>query len=116
MYDLLKINNVTFPKPAGFNIDLVDKTNDFEAENGQITVEIIREGIVNISVTYGSLLAAEVLRLKNAITKVSSVTFFNSYANTIQTKSMQVKNLKTVKQYHDNNISTWSLSFSLEEL
>lgn len=116
MYDLLKINNVTFPRPAKFDINLEDKTNEFNAENGSRTIEIIREGIVSISVSYNSLTAAALQRCKGAILKISQVTFYNPYTDTVETKQMEVAGMTTGKQYHENNISTWSLSFSLKEL
>lgn len=58
MFDLLVINGYTCPKPASFKVDTTDKTNEFEAENGARTIEVIREGIIKISVSYGSLTAA----------------------------------------------------------
>lgn len=116
MYNLLKINNVTFPKPASFDISLEDKTNEFEAENGTRTIEVIREGIVKISVGYDALTDTKLQTCKAAITKISQVTFFNPYTGALTTKSMEVKNISTPKQYHDNNISTWGFSFALEEL
>lgn len=116
MTDILKINGVTFPLPASFDISLEDKTNEFEAENGTRTIEIIREGIVSINVSYGGLIATKLHTLKAALTKVSTVIYYDATANAAVTKTMEVRNIKTAKQYYKNDISVFSLSFELKEL
>lgn len=116
MTDLLVINSVTFPKPAKFDITLDDKTNEFNAENGTRTIEVIRENIVNISVGYNSLTAEAFKACKAALTKISEVTYYNPDTMETRTLNMEVKSISQSKNYHDNDISTWSLSFSLKEL
>lgn len=116
MYDLLKINDVEFPEPAGFDVSLKDKTNVFNAENGIRTVEVIREGIVNISVTYNNITDETLKKLKGAITKISTVEYYDPYKNIISLKKMEVSGIATKKKYHRNGISTWSLTFKLEEI
>lgn len=116
MYDLLKINNVTLPKPAKFDISLDDKTNEFNAENGTRTIEVIRENIASISVGYDSLTADNFQTVKGALSKISQVTYYNPATQTLRTVQMEVSNIMQGKNYHDNNISTWSLSFDLREL
>lgn len=116
LYDLLKINNVTFPKPAKFDISLEDKTNEFNAENGTRTIEVIRENIASINVGYDSLTAATYQTARAALAKVSQVQYYNPATQTLRTVQMEVSNIASSKNYHDNNISTWSLSFNLREL
>lgn len=116
MTDILKINNVIFPLPASYEINLEDKTNEFEAENGQRTIEIIREGIVSIAVSYNSLTAQRLSALKSALTKVSTVKYYDPNTNAAIEKQMEVSGIRTGKQYYRNNISCWSLSFNLKEL
>lgn len=114
--DLLIINGYTFPKPKSFDLSLDDKINEFDAENGTRTLEIIREGIIKINVSYGSLTAEKLQAAKAAITKIATVSFYNPYTGEVEEKEMEVRGISTGKQYYDFNISMWSLSFSLEEL
>lgn len=115
MYDLLKINNVTFPLPeGGFDISYEDITNDYEADDGKKVVEVIRSDVAKISVSYNGLLEAKVNTLIAALQTVSTVAFLRK--GTVQSCKMKVSNIKTAKVWYKNNISAWSLSFDLQEI
>ena len=115
MYDLLKINNVTFPLPeGGFNVSYSDITNDSESDDGKTVVEVIREDVASISVSYKGLLESKANELLAAIKTVNTVSFLRK--GTVQTCQMKASNIRTDKVWYKNNISAWSLSFDLQEI
>ena len=115
MYDLLKINNVTFPLPeGGFDVEYTDITNDYEADDGKTVVEVIRADVAKISVSYKGLLETKVNTLLAALQTVSTVSFLQK--GTVQSCQMKVSNIKTSKVWYKNNVSAWSLSFDLQEI
>ena len=115
MYDLLKINNVLFPVPEGvFDITYSDITYDSEAEDGKTVVEVVREDIAKISVSYGGLLESTANTLLASLSTVNTVSFLRK--GTVQTCQMKASNIRTGKKYYKNSLSLWSLSFELQEI
>ena len=115
MYNLLVINGVEFPTPEGsFEVKYKNITNEYEGESGQKTIEVIREDVASISVSYNGLLRSEVDTLHDALAIVNTVKF---YKKGVETQvSMKLTNVSTPKKYHKNNLSVWGMSFGLEEL
>ena len=115
MYDLLKINNTTFPLPeGGFDVEYTDITNDYEADDGKTVVEVIRLDVAKISVSYKGLIETKVNTLLAALQTVSTVSFLRKGA--VQSCQMKVSNIKTAKVWYKDNVSAWSLSFELQEI
>lgn len=115
MYNLLQINGTDFPTPEGsFSITYEDKTNDYESDDGQTTVEVIRADVAKISVSYKGLPEAKVVSLLAQLKTVSTVLFLRR--GTLQGTQMKVSNVKTDKVWYKNGVSAWALSFDLQEI
>lgn len=115
MHSLLVINGVEFPTPEGsFDIKYKSVINENEGEDGKKTVEIIREDVVTISIRYNGMTEERLNSLFSALTIVNTVVFFKKGAQT--TAEMKLSDVSTPKKYHENGLSVWGMSFSLEEL
>lgn len=115
MHNLLVINGVAFPTPEGsFDIKYKDILNEYTSESGKTVVEIIREDVATISVSYKGLLESKKNELASILHIVNSVTFFKMGLE--YTASMKMSDLSEQKKYFRNSLSVWSLSFKLEEL
>lgn len=117
MYKLLTINGVSLPKPEGdFTLSLNDKYNEYEGEDGTSTVEVIRQGILSLSVSFNGLPEEYLKMIVDAITLVSSVVIYNPMKMGVQTVTARITGIKTKKIWYQNNRSLWSLSFDIDEL
>lgn len=118
MEKLLVVNGIVFPETGNYNVSVSDKVNEYESESGSITVEIIRENIYKIDVSYGALPQDVFKRLSEAVGAVNEVTFYDPIKASVQKRTMKAdkSRIKTAKQYYKNDISVWSLSFALEEM
>jgi hypothetical protein len=117
MHKLLEINGVALPDPEGsFSLEKEDKYNEYEGENGEKTVEIIRENIISGNVSYKGLTAKEVKKIMNAITLVSTVKVYDPGSDALKEITAKITGVKHDKKFYKNDVSVWSLSFKLEEL
>lgn len=119
MENLLKINDVVFPEAeGGYDISYSDKTNSYESESGEITVEVIRQKMTTISVKYNGLLESKLKELASAIRVVNTVSYYNPITGSLETRTMKADDsrIKISKENYKNNLSVWSLSFNLEEM
>lgn len=119
MNNLLKINNIVFPEAeGGYDLSYSDKVNDYESESGEETVEIIRRNVISINVSYTGLLEQKLRELCAAIQVVNTVTFYDPLAGDLVTKTMKTdtSRISISKIHYKNDLSVWSLSFSLEEM
>lgn len=117
MYKLLSINGVTLPQPEGdYTITKNDKYNEYEGEDGTSTVEVIRQGIISLSVSYNYVKEKQLKKITDAIKLVSEVVVFDPTKQTTRTISAKVTGIKTKMIYYKNGISVWSLAFDVEEL
>lgn len=115
MHDLLVVNGVTFPIPEGsLDIKYSNRINEYEGEDGSITVEIIRENIASISVSYNGLLETQLNLLLGALKTVNEVTFYKK--GTEVTCFMKATDISTPEKYYKHSISVWGFSFGLQEL
>ena len=115
MHSLLIINGVEFPTPEGsLEIKYADMTNEYQGENGKKTVEIIREDVVSISVSYNGMTEEKLNALHTVLKTVSTVIFYKKGIKT--TSQMKLSSVSTPKKYYKNGLSVWGMSFSLEEL
>lgn len=106
MYKLLTINGVQLPKPEGdFSISLKDKYNEYEGEDGTATVEVIRQGILSLSVSFNGLPEDYLKTIVDAITLVSSVVIYNPMKMEMQTMTAKITGIKSKK----NGIRTTGL-------
>lgn len=117
MFKLLKINNIELPDPEGtFTVGKRDKFNEYETEDGKTTVEVVRQGIISLSVSFNGLTEAMVKRICDAITLVSTVEVFDPAIGKTKEITAKVTDIKTKKIWFKNNVSIWSLSFNVDEL
>lgn len=115
MHSLLTINGVDFPTPEGsYDVKYSNITNEYEGENGEKTVEIIRENVVSISVSYNGMTEEQLNTLHTALTTVCTVAFYKKGVKT--TAKMKLSDVSTPKKYYKHGLSVWGMSFSLEEL
>ena len=117
MFKLLTINGVPLPKPEGdFTITKKDKYNEYEGEDGSSTVEVIRQGILSLSVSYNYITEQHLKTITDAIRLVSQVEVYDPALRTTRTLTAKITNLKNKMLYYKNDISVWTLSFNLDEL
>lgn len=115
MHSLLTINGVDFPTPEGsYDIKYSAVTNEYEGENGEKTVEIIRENVATISVSYNGMTEEQLNDLHAVLTTVCTVVFYKKGVKT--TAKMKLSEVSTPKKYYRHGLSVWGMSFSLEEL
>ena len=115
MHSLLTINGVDFSTPEGsYDVKYSSTTNEYEGENGKKTVEIIREDVVSISVSYNGMTEEQLNILHTALTTVCTVVFYKKGVKT--TAKMKLSDVSTPKKYYKHGLSVWGMSFSLEEL
>lgn len=115
MYNLLTINGVVFPTPEGsFVISKEDLTNDYKSDAGTTVVEVVREGVFTIDVSYIGQLEHKMDALCRKLSTVNTVVF--TYDGFQHIKQMKLEGLKKTKVAFRHGISVWSLSFSLKEL
>ncbi len=117
MYKLLTINGVPLPKPeGGFTITKKDKYNEYEGEDGSSTVEVIRQGILSLSVSYNYITEQHLKNVTDAIRLVSQVKVYDPAIRATRTLTAKITGLKTKMLYYKNDIFVWTLSFNLDEL
>lgn len=117
MRKLLKINNVEIPDTEGeFAIDKSDKYNEYEAEDGSVIVEPIRQGVLSLSVSYNGLFEPDLLAIVGAIRLVSTVELYNPMTGTAETITAKITGVQTSKRVYKYGISVWSLSFQIDQL
>ncbi len=117
MYKLLEINGVSLPDPEGsYSLSRKDKFNEYEGENGDKTIEVIREEILSCSVSYSGLEQKKIKEIMDAISLVSTVKVYDPKIGNVKGITAKITDVKTDKKFHKNGISVWSLSFKIEQL
>lgn len=115
MYDLLTINGVVFPTPEGsFVISKEDITQDHASDAGTTVIEVIREGVFSIGVSYNGLIEHKMDALTRKLSTVNSVVF--TYDGFQYIKQMKLEGLQKTKVAFRHGVSVWALSFNLKEL
>lgn len=117
MHKLLSINGVSLPKPEGdYSITKKDKYNEYEGEDGSSTVEVIRQGVIALSVSYNYVTERHLNEINDAIRLVSEVEVFDPTIRKVKKFTAKISGIKTKMLYYKNEISIWSLSFDVDEL
>lgn len=117
MFKLLSINGVDFPDPeGGLSITRIDKYNAYESEDGHTTIESIREGMIDVSVSIKVQEVAQLRVLSAALSLVSTVNIFDPGENREKTITAKITDVKMDKVAHKSSASLWSLSFNISEL
>ncbi len=117
MYNLLAINGVPLPKPEGdFTITKKDKYNEYHGDDGSSTVEVIRQGILSLSVSYNYITEQHLKTITDAISLVSSGEVFDPATRTTRPLTAKITGVRTKMLYYKNDISVWTLSFDVDEL
>lgn len=115
MYDLLTINGVVFPTPEGsFVISKEDITQDYTSDAGTTVIEIIREGVFSIDVSYNGLIEHKMDALCRKLSTVNTVIF--TYDGFQHIKQMKLEGLQKTKVAFRHGVSVWALRFNLKEL
>lgn len=115
---MITIGAYTCPDPIeyGFELNDLDSENTGRSEDGYMTRERIRHGVVKISLKWTMLTTTEANAILDAVTPVSfSVTW--QYANTTRTSTMycagQSVNCKGIPSTNDYR---WEISLNLIEM
>lgn len=117
MNKLLIINEVEFPNPEeSYTVDYSDKTSEYEAEDGHKTIDVIRENIATIKVSYKGLLESTLIRLVSALQVVNTVKYYDVTSGKVVTVTMERSGKALTKKYYDNGLSVWQFSFTLTEM
>lgn len=117
MYKLLSINGVSLPQPEGeYTISKNDKYNEYEGEDGTTTVEVIRQGIISLAVSYNYVTEKHLKEITDAINLVSMVELFDPTQQKVRKISAKITGIKTKMFYYKNGISVWTLAFNVDEL
>lgn len=117
MYKIITANNVEFTDPEGsFTLSKDDTVNEYKGEDGQTTLEIIREGQISATVSYNSLSAETIKKMADALTTVTEFKLYDALTDSQKTITARVSGVKVKKNFYRDNISMWSLSFDIDEL
>lgn len=117
MFKLLKINNIELPDPEGtFTVDKRDKFNEYEGEDGSVTVEAVRTGMTDVKVSYIGQKASDLAKILNALSLVSTVVIFDPAINDQRTITAKITDISMGRVFHKYNTSVWSLSFNITEI
>ena len=117
MFKLLKINNIELPDPdGGFTVSKTDKFNEYEGEDGSVTIEAIRTGMADVKVTYVGQDVNALMTIANALSLVSTVVFFDPSINDEKTITAKISGVSMGKVHHRHDVSVWSLSFNVTEI
>ena len=117
MYKLLSVNGVSLPQPEGdYTLSKNDKYNEYEGEDGTTTVEVIRQGIISLAVSYSHVTEKNLKEIMDAIKLVSSVEVFDPTQQKVRKITAKITGIKTKMFYYKNGISVWTLAFNVDEL
>lgn len=117
MYKLLSVNGVSLPQPEGdYTLSKNDKYNEYEGEDGTTTVEVIRQGIISLAVSYNHVTEKHLKEIMDAIKLVSSVEVFDPTQQKVRKITAKITGIKTKMFYYKNGISVWTLAFNVDEL
>ena len=117
MFKLLKINNVELPDPeGGFTVSKTNKFNEYEGEDGSVTIESVRTGMTNAKVTYIGQKSSDLADISNALSLVSEVVIFDPAINDQRTITAKITDVSMGKVFHRHDVSVWSLSFNITEI
>lgn len=117
MYKILSANGVEFTDPEGsFTLSKSDVVNEYEAENGHTTVEIVRSGKISASVSYSGLTVQNLKTMSESLGTVTTFMIYDALTDSRKEVQARVSNVKVQKVFHKNNLSVWGLSFDIAEL
>lgn len=116
MSEIITINGTAFPVPEGsFDVKYDNKCNTYESESGHTTVELIREQIATISISYSGIPQRQADQLTNIIRSVNTVIWNKNGVET--TALFRCKEISVPKKYFaKEGPYVKGLSFTLEEL
>ena len=117
MYKLLSINDIPLPNPEGeLSICQNDKLNEYQGEDGTSTIEVIREGVISMTVSYSNLTDKLLNEIMRALTLISKVELYNPMTCSIQVITARISDQTVKKIWYKNSMSVWSLTFKIDEL
>lgn len=117
MFKLLKINNIELPDPdGGFTVSKKDKFNEYEGEDGSVTIEAIRTGMIDVKVSYRGQDVDALRTISNALSLVSTVVFFDPSIGDEKSITAKISGISFGKVHHRHDVSVWSLSFNVTEI
>ncbi len=115
--EYLKLNNVTLPFPETYDMTLsnVEASTNGETEAGTIQRDVIRMGLVTISVTF--LLSASWVKRMTEFSKINklNVEYFDTSELELKSTEMYMSDysVKLVKDTSKKGL--WTVSFTLNE-
>lgn len=113
----LKLDWINLPQPDSYDLSLSDVESDSsgETEAGTIQRDIVRTGVVNISVSFS--VSAEWLKILTSFsqgTKIS-VGYFDTQTLALKTTDMYMTDFKAKLCHDTSKKGLWSVSFNLKE-
>ena len=113
----LIFNNNNLPMPDSYSVDLADVEADTsgETEAGTTQRDLVRTGVVNISVSFS--VTATWLKKLSAYSKLSKidVTYFDTTELEVKQTEMYIEGFKANLEKDTSRKGLWKVSFELKE-
>lgn len=117
-FEYLKLNGIVLPLPDSYDVSLsaVEADSSGETEAGTIQRDVVRQGVVNISVAFS--VTASWLKKLTAYSKQDklSVDYFDTETAEMKNTEMYVEGFKAKLEKDTSYKGLWAVSFNLKEL
>ena len=117
-FQYLNFDGVDLPLPDSYEVDMTDKEADSggETEAGTTQRDVVRQGVVNISVSFS--VTAKWLKALTAYSKQDklSVDYFDTETADMKNTEMYVEGFKAKLEKDTSYRGLWTVSFTLKEL
>ena len=116
-FEYLKFDGTVLPLPDSYDISLetVEADSSGETEAGTMQRDIVRQGVVNISVSFS--VTAKWLKLLTAYSKQNklSVDYFDTDTVQLKNTEMYIEGFKAKLEKDTSYRGLWTVSFTLKE-
>ena len=117
-FHYLKLNGTTLPLPDSYEVGLsaVEDDSSGETEAGTRQRDVVRQGVVNISVTFS--ITSKWLKLLTGFSKKDklAVEYFDTEELKLKSSEMYIEGFKAKLKKDTSYKGLWTVSFSLKEL
>ena len=116
-FEYLKFDGTALPLPDSYEVELaaVEADSSGETEAGTIQRDVVRQGVVTISVSFS--VTAKWLKLLTAYSKEDkvSVDYFDTETADMKNTEMYVEGFKAKLEKDTSYRGLWTVSFTLKE-
>ena len=116
-FEYLKLNGVVLPLPDSYEVELaaVEADSSGETEAGTIQRDVVRQGVVTISVSFS--VTAKWLKLLTAYSKEDklAVEYFDAETAELKSTEMYVEGFQAKLKKDTSYRGLWTVSFVLKE-